>query len=175
MRNVWQGVGGIILRGKYHSIFVIHCKLCLYICFPLLWSCDVCWEHVLTVGKTNTDQRSFSPPCQAAVDIISQLMSVVCVRDRSMGPYTGLFIRLNPLSTIDCSAVDKGFGPPPGDTPGDVVCHSLDRGHTESRWTASIVVVRLEKKGLGVLVRAVFNGRGVGNTNVYSHSWAALY
>lgn len=38
-----------------------------------------------------------------------------------MGSYTGLFIRLHPPSGIDCSAVDKGPGPPPGDTPGDVV------------------------------------------------------
>lgn len=65
-------------------------------------------------------QSSFSWPCQAAVYIISQLMSAVCVcvRDQQTGPYTGLFIRLNPLCTIDCLAVDKRFGPRRATLPG---------------------------------------------------------
>lgn len=44
-----------------------------------------------------------------------------------MGSYTGLFIRLHPPSGIDCSAVDKGLGPPPGEAPGDVgVTHRIE-------------------------------------------------
>lgn len=68
------------------------------------------------------DHCSFSWPCQAVIDIISQLMSAVCVcvRDRLIGPSTGLFIRLIPLSTIDPSAVDKGLHPSLGGAPGDV-------------------------------------------------------
>lgn len=76
--------------------------------------------------------HSFSWPCQAVVDVISQLMSsvCVCVRDRSMGLYTSLFIRLNPLSAIDSLAVDKGFGPhQPTQGHG---CHSPDGGHAKS-------------------------------------------
>lgn len=44
-----------------------------------------------------------------------------------MGSYTGLFIRLHPPSGIDCSTVDEGLRPPPGDTLGDVgVTHRME-------------------------------------------------
>ncbi len=76
------------------------------------------------------------------------------------------------MSTIDCLAVDKGLSPTGRHSRGRG-CHSPDGGPAESDEQHRLLWFAW-KKGLRVLVGAVFNGGGAGNTNVYSHSWAAL-
>lgn len=98
----------------------------------------------------------------------------VCAADRSIGPYTGLFIRAQPSVWQWLLHCWQRAGPTPGDAPGDVdVTHRTVTVACWVQWRVLIAVVQLEIKGLGVTFTAREPAATATHTcvSVYTHCY----